>query len=71
MTVYASWNGATGVSYWRILAGRDPQHLVSLRRIRKTNFETSIELPASPYVAIEPLDSRGNQLGAMSRVVQG
>ncbi len=71
MTVYASWNGATGVSYWRILAGRDPQHLVPLRRIRKTNFETSIGLPASRYVAIEALDSRGNQFGAMSRVVQG
>jgi hypothetical protein len=64
MTVYASWNGATEVSTWMVLAG---QHASSLREVGtapRQGFETAISAPAwAPYVAVVALDARGKQLG--------
>ena len=41
-TVYASWNGATGVSAWRVLAGPTPAQLTTVAQAPATGFETAI-----------------------------
>ena len=44
VTVYASWNGATGVSRWQVLAGPNARKLKPVRTVSRTGFETAIEL---------------------------
>jgi hypothetical protein len=44
VTVYASWNGATGVSRWQVLAGPNAGKLKPVRTVSRTGFETAIEL---------------------------
>jgi hypothetical protein len=46
-TAYASWNGATNVYTWRVLAGRDAKHLGTVATKRRTGFETPIPLRSS------------------------
>lgn len=46
-TVYASWNGATNVYSWRVLAGRDSKHLGVVTTKSHTGFETPIPLKSS------------------------
>jgi hypothetical protein len=65
--VYASWNGATLVAYWRVLTGADPSALNAVAQVARSGFETSIALPAGtagPYVSIQALDATGRVLGA-------
>ncbi len=61
-TVYASWNGATGIAAWRFLSGSSASHLSTATTTKYRNFETSATIPAAAYVAAEPLDSQGNAL---------
>lgn len=65
-TVYASWNGATGVARWRFLAGTDPQHLRVLRTSARSGFETQIRLPREEFVKTEALSASGKVLGESS-----
>src|SRR5581483_10144800 len=44
-TVYASWNGATQVARWRVLAGSGPGALRAVATAGRTGFETAIALP--------------------------
>lgn len=65
--VYASWNGATLVSSWRVLAGANPAALTPVAQSARGGFETAIALSAAtigPYVAVQALDSAGRVLGA-------
>jgi len=65
-TVYASWNGATGVAAWRVLAGPRPGALTPVAQAPRTGFETAITLPASvaaPYATVQALDGAGAVLG--------
>jgi hypothetical protein len=65
--VYASWNGATLVDAWRVLAGPSPAGLSTVALSARSGFEASIAVPAStvgPYVAVQALDSAGRVLGA-------
>jgi Arylsulfotransferase (ASST) len=69
--VYASWNGATGVASWRVLAGPSPQQLVPVAAAARAGFETAIIAPApAPYVAVQALDSAGNVIGT-SHTIKG
>ncbi len=43
-TVYASWNGATQVASWRVLAGSSANHLAAVGTAAKAGFETAIAL---------------------------
>ncbi len=64
--MYASWNGATQVSAWRVLAGASPHGLKAVAEGPRTRFETAIGLPAGtagPYVAVQALDASGRVLG--------
>jgi len=63
--VHASWNGATDVRAWRILAGRAPGSLSALATIPATGFESSTTLPRRyAYAAVQALDSAGQVLGS-------
>jgi hypothetical protein len=63
-TVYASWNGATAVATWRVLAGSNPYALHRVARARKAGFETTINVRSSlPYFAVRALGSSGAVLG--------
>jgi hypothetical protein len=72
--VYASWNGATGVAAWRVLAGPDAGSMTAQSTVRDSGFETTITYPESyyehhrEYVAVQALDSRGAVLGTSAAV---
>ena len=67
--VHASWNGATDVSSWRVLAGKHPGSLTAQATIGASGFESSTTLPQKyAYVAVLALDSAGRLLGT-SRTV--
>lgn len=61
--VHASWNGATEVARWRILAGPDPGSLRPVGVSAWTGFETTIGVETrARYVAAQALDDAGRVL---------
>ena len=72
-TVYASWNGATQVAAWRLLAGSDASSLATVARVPRDGFETAIALPAGitgPFLAVQALDAAGHVLGTSPALSQ-
>ncbi len=72
-TVYASWNGATQVASWRVLAGGSAKTLRPLRTVARTGFETAITVPGGtigPYLAVQALDAAGGVLGTSKSLVE-
>ena len=70
--VHASWNGATGVASWRVLAGESPQTLKVRATIPVSGFESAVTVPHKyKYAAVQALDRAGRTLGtsAKSRVI--
>jgi hypothetical protein len=64
VTVYASWNGATEVASWRVLAGPSPTQLTAVASAPKSGFETTLATPGpEPYVAAQALNGAGTVLG--------
>ncbi|HWX87684.1 MAG TPA: arylsulfotransferase family protein [Solirubrobacteraceae bacterium] len=62
--VHMSWNGATGVASWRVLAGQHPTSLEAQTTIPASDFESSTTLPKKyGYAAVQALDSAGRVLG--------
>ena len=62
--VYASWNGATEIDTWDVLAGDHGSSLELVGTQGWTGFETSIAInSAGPYFAAVALDKTGKQLG--------
>jgi hypothetical protein len=62
---YASWNGATALAGWRVLAGPVPGSLVAVAQAPTSGFETAIPVPAGtvgPDLAVQALDGAGNVL---------
>jgi arylsulfotransferase ASST len=63
--VHASWNGATGVAAWRVLAGEQPGALRARAVIPLAGFESSLTLPNKyAYVAVQALDAHGRTLAS-------
>jgi EmrB/QacA subfamily drug resistance transporter len=63
-TVYASWNGATRVASWRVLAGAAGRAR-TVTTADKSGFETEIAVPqAAGGLVVEALDARGRVIGA-------
>ncbi|HTR73388.1 MAG TPA: arylsulfotransferase family protein, partial [Solirubrobacteraceae bacterium] len=63
--VYASWNGATRLAAWRVLAASGAGgQLRAVASAPKAGFETAIHLPGG-YVrlVLQALDSRGRTIG--------
>jgi Arylsulfotransferase (ASST) len=70
--VHASWNGATGVASWRVLAGETPQALSAVATIPASGFESGTTLPHRyKYAAVQARDRAGRVMGtsATSRVI--
>lgn len=64
LTVYASWNGATEVAQWRVLAGADESSLAELGTAPWQDFETKLSFPGSPAAfQVEALDASGAVIG--------
>ncbi len=68
-TVHASWNGATDVVSWRVLAGDSATALKPVATADKQGFETAITIAPQPFVAVQALDRAGHPL-ATSRPVE-
>jgi hypothetical protein len=61
--VWASWNGATTVSSWQVLAGDSPSSVKPLFTVSKGGFETAMAAATgAPYFAVQALDSGGHVL---------
>ena len=67
--VYASWNGATEVSAWRVLAGSSSGALQAVATAPKRGFETRITIESERYVAVQALNRAGRVLGTSATVV--
>ena len=63
-SVAASWNGATAVAAWQVLAGTTPSALAPVGGpVASTGFETPINAPTTaPYVAVQALSANGQVL---------
>jgi hypothetical protein len=73
--VSASWNGATNVASWRVLAGPDPGSLTAQAMMLDTGFESTVTFPNTypehgkvEYVAVQALDATGRVLGTSATV---
>jgi hypothetical protein len=68
-TVAVSWNGATSVASWRVLAGTSSGTLAPVATTAKAGFETTLKAStAGPYFAVQALDGSGNVLGTSATV---
>jgi Arylsulfotransferase (ASST) len=68
-SVAVSWNGATEVASWKVLAGASATALAPILTAPKSGFETAIRVStAGPYVAVQALDASGNVLGTSATV---
>lgn len=62
-TVYASWNGATEVASWQVLAGETPGRLDVAGTSPRTGFETAVTVATrGGWFAARALDAAGNAL---------
>lgn len=64
---FVSWNGATEVARWRLVAGEDEASATEQSTVDRDGFETAIPVPEAaveaPYTAVEALDAGGTVLG--------
>jgi hypothetical protein len=69
VTIYVSWNGATEVDSWQVLAGGSPDELEPAGSAPRKGFETVVTLYTSePYVAVEANDGSGRVLGTSEAI---
>ena len=67
--VYASWNGATEIESWEVLAGAHPGKLEPLGSVPRNGFETALVAQTSHrYVAARAKDRSGQALGTSAPV---
>jgi uncharacterized membrane protein len=60
---YASWNGATEVTHWRLLGGSRPKLLSRLEETRKLGFETELFVSSrNDYFAVAAYDAKVSPL---------
>jgi Arylsulfotransferase (ASST) len=72
--VFASWNGATDVASWRVLAGANPASLTAQATMPDSGFESTVTYPNTypehkvEYVAVQALGAGGQPLGTSAAV---
>ncbi len=73
MTVWASWNGASNIANWRVLAGPDEGNLTEVATHPWENLETEITVgdKYGAVVQVEALDRTGKVLGKSAAVSVG
>jgi outer membrane protein assembly factor BamB len=70
--LFASWNGATEVESWEVLAGSSPGQLESVGSVPRDGFETVLSArTADPYVAVRAKDRSGRVLGTSKPIEPG
>ncbi len=63
-TVEASWNGATAVASWQVLAGASAESLAPVATAPRQGFETTIHVSTvEPDLAVRALSASGQTLG--------
>jgi EmrB/QacA subfamily drug resistance transporter len=71
-TVYASWNGATQVASWRVLAGASASQPATVASAAKSGFETAITLPHSyATYEVQALDANHRVVGVSRSFAPG
>jgi hypothetical protein len=69
--VYASWDGATTVANWRVLAGPTPTTVTPVGQFPWASFETTMSVASTqPYFEVQALDGAGHVLGTSPTVVR-
>ena len=69
VTAYASWNGATELASWRVLAGASASSLSPAATVHRAGFETAIAVGSSgPYFVAAALDRSGREIGRSAPV---
>ena len=69
IAVSVSWNGATEVASWQVLAGASPSALAPAASAARAGFQTTIAAPAAgPYVAVQARDAAGAVIGTSATV---
>ncbi len=64
-----SWNGATSIASWRVLAGASSGALAPVASAARSGFETTLTAHTpGPYVAVQALDASGAVIGTSSTV---
>jgi hypothetical protein len=72
LALYASWNGATEVATWEVLAGPHQDRLKPLGEVPRDGFETALLARTNePYLAVRAKDASGRVLGASKPVQSG
>jgi hypothetical protein len=67
--LYASWNGATEIDVWEVLAGPHPGRLEWVGSVPRDGFETPMLVQSfDPYVAVRAKDHFGQVLGISASV---
>jgi hypothetical protein len=67
--LYASWNGATEVASWEVLAGPNPGELEAVASAPRKGFETVITVEtAEAYVGVRAKNGSGRVLGTSKAV---
>lgn len=62
--IYASWNGATEIESWTVLAGKDESSLRTVGSQKWSNFETDIAVNSmGPHFRVAAMDNNGKELG--------
>ncbi len=68
-TLYASWNGATRLASWRVLAGAGTGRLSAVASAPKSGFETTIPVPRGyTRFQVQALDAHGSVIGTSSQL---
>jgi hypothetical protein len=67
-TVYASWNGATTVSSWQLLAGASASSLSVAATLPRSGFETTLTTAAAATVEVRALSPSGKILATSKAI---
>ncbi len=69
LAVSVSWNGASEVASWRVLAGSSPNALAPTLSAARSGFQTTISVPSpGPYVQVQALNGAGAIIGVSAAV---
>jgi hypothetical protein len=72
LVLYVSWNGATEVATWEVLAGPSRSRLRPIGSVPRDSFETAITVhTAEPLVDVQAKDRSGLVLGVARAVEPG
>jgi len=62
---HVSWNGATEATAWRVFVGADAASAREYVTAPRSAFETTIDVPDRPYLAVQALDDDGRVLATV------